>query len=82
MLDLYLYMHINIYQHINVQGVVCCTVKPCSDVAGYQRFGGPHQLRLHNEDEGSSMAGIVQYHTASQPRRPQIAVTQNRLLCQ
>jgi hypothetical protein len=51
------------------QVTVCWIVMPCSDVAGYQRFGGP--CCLHLQGEVTWNAGILpQQYTTLQPRRP------------
>jgi hypothetical protein len=49
---------LEIFTAMKVQVKEICVVMPCSDVGGYQRFGGPCCLHLQGED-GGSMTCII-----------------------
>jgi len=42
-----------VYTAIKIQDGVFWTVTPCSDVVGYQSFGGPCSLLLHCQTKGT-----------------------------
>jgi len=46
------------------QLVVFWVMTPCSEVAGFQRFGAPYCLHLHGE------ATLVSYHITTQYHNP------------
>jgi len=46
-----------VFTAVKIRVVVFWVVTPCSDVAGYQRLGGPYSLR---------------FEMASQPRSPRV----------
>jgi hypothetical protein len=59
-----------------IKFVALWVMKPCSDVVGYRRFGGPYCLYLHPADGGGEVLrnfGVVPHHdTWSPPGRPRL----------
>jgi len=67
---LFLYDRQEVFTTMKIQVVVLRAVTPCSDVVGYQCFGGPCSASLKMEVPWPSKRWY--HYTAWQPRRPRL----------
>jgi hypothetical protein len=60
---------LEVFMAVNIQIKVFWIVTPCSDVVGYQRFGGSCCLHVQGEEK-KRWYFLSQHYTASELRRP------------